>query len=140
MRLGNHAAFHTYLQHPVAKQGRDVLQPELFNQPTLPMIDGRGAIWWPHASDVQALRDYTLGAQVTQTYDFTRAIEVAAREFAPDLFVVTGPGTTLGGAVAQSLILADWRSMGSKDDFRAEQNETGMLVSMGMDDQRANII
>ncbi len=140
MRLGNHAAFHTHLQHPVAEQGRAVLPSDLFDQPILPMIDGRGAIWWPHASDVQALHDYTLRAQVTQTYDFTRAIEVAAREFAPDLFIVTGPGTTLGGAVAQSLILADWRSMGSKDDFRAAQNETGMLVSMGMDDQRANVI
>jgi|GEM_PF-57990 len=136
MRLGNHAAFHTHLQQPVADQGRGLLSPDLFGQPALPMIDGRGAIWWPHASDIAALWDYTLGAQVTQTYDFTRAIEVAAREFAPDLFIVTGPGTTLGGAVAQSLLLANWRGMASKDDFRALQDENGLLVSMGMPDQR----
>lgn len=139
MRLGNHAAFHTHLQQPVADIGQSMLPLDLFGQPALPMIDGRGAIWWPQASDVQALRDYTLGAQVTQTYDFTRAIEVAAREFAPDLFIVTGPGTTLGGAVAQSLILANWRGMGSKDDFRAVQDKTGLLVSMGMSEQRANV-
>lgn len=139
MRLGNHAAFHTHLQQPVAERGQDMLSPDLFGQPAVPMIDGRGAIWWPHASDVQALRDYTLGAQVTQTYDFTRAIEVAAREFAPDLFIVTGPGTTLGGAVAQSLILADWRGMGSKEDFRAVQDDTGLLVSMGMAQQRSKV-
>jgi hypothetical protein len=76
---------------------------------------------------------------VTETYDFTHAIRIAAREFAPDLFIVTGPGTTLGGAVAQSLILADWRGMGSKTDFQTRQQTAPMLVSMGMDDQRARV-
>ncbi len=136
MRLGNHAAFHTSLQQPVAKKGRARLSVDLFGQPQLPMVDGRGAIWWPHATEIAALRDYTLGHQVTETYDFTRAIKVAAREFAPDLFIVTGPGTTLGGAVAQSLILADWCGMGSKDGFKARQAENPLLVSMGMPDQR----
>ncbi len=136
MRLGNHAAFHTYLQEPVAAKGRAQLGTELFQQPGLPMIDGRGAIWWPYASDLAALRNYTLGHQVTETYDFTRAIEVAAREFAPDMFIVTGPGTTLGGGVAQSLILADWRGMNGKDAFKARQADDPLLVSMGMADQR----
>ena len=139
MRLGNHAAFHTPLQHPVAEKGRETLLPDLFSQPNVPMIDGRGAIWWPHSSDTQALWDYTLGHQVTETYDFTRATAVAAREFAPDLFIITGPGTTLGGAVAQSLILADWKGMNSKDAFKAEQADTGLLVSMGMEEQRGTV-
>lgn len=138
MRLGNHAAFHTALQQPVAERGRAALSPDLFSQPALPMIDGRGSIWWPHASDTAALWDYTLGWQVTQTYDFTRAIAVAAREFAPDLFIVTGPGTTLGGAVAQSLVLADWRGIGSKAGFKARQDADPVLVSMGMAEQRSN--
>lgn len=136
MRLGNHAAFHTRLQAPVAEQGRAALSSDLFGQPALPMIDGRGAIWWPHAADSQALWDYTLAHQVTETYNFTRAITVAAREFAPDLFIVTGPGTTLGGAVAQSLVLADWRGMGGKADFKARQDSEPRLVSMGMAEQR----
>jgi len=140
MRLGNHAAFHTDLQEPVAIQGRAALAPDLFSQPELPMVDGRGAIWWPHSSSARALRDYTLGAQVTQTYDFTRAIEVAAREFAPDLFIITGPGTAMGGAVAQSLILANWRGMDSKESFKAVQDKTGMIVSMGMTQQRALVM
>ena len=137
MRLGNHAAFHTQLQQPVAERGRAALSPELFGQPDLPLVDGRGAIWWPHATDRQALWDYTLGHQVTESYDFTRAVTVAAREFAPDLFIVTGPGTTLGGAVAQSLVLADWRGMGSKAEFKARQQAEPLLVSMGMPEQRA---
>ncbi len=137
MRLANHAAFHTALQAPVAERGRARLSPTLFSQPKLPMIDGRGAIWWPGATDTHALWDYTLGHQVTETYDFTKAILIAAREFAPDLFIVTGPGTTLGGAVAQSLILGRWRGMGSKSDFQTCQHAAPLLVSMGMDDQRA---
>lgn len=136
MRLANHAAFHTALQAPVAEAGRARLQPGLFGQPELPMIDGRGHVWWPGACDLAALWDYTLGHQVVEAYDFTKAIAHAAREFAPDLFIITGPGTTLGGAVAQSLILANWRGMGSKTDFQSLQNAAPFLVSMGMEDQR----
>ncbi len=139
MRLANHAAFHSVLQAPVAERGRKRLDPALFGQPNLPMIDGRGAIWWPGATDPHALWDYTLGAQVTETYDFTHAIRIAAREFAPDLFIVTGPGTTLGGAVAQSLILADWRGMRSKIDFQTQQQAEPVLISMAMDDQRGAV-
>jgi [acyl-carrier-protein] S-malonyltransferase len=137
MRLGNHAAFHTALQAPVAAQGRAALPASLLTQPQLPLVDGRGAIWWPGATNPQALHAYTLGHQVTEPYDFTAAIRTAAHEFAPDLFIVTGPGTTLGGAVAQSLILAQWRGMGSKSDFQKLQAESPLLVAMGMPDQRA---
>lgn len=137
MRLGNHAAFHTALQAPVAAQGRAALPPTLLTQPQLPLIDGRGAIWWPGTVEPEKLHAYTLGHQVTEPYDFTAAIRTAAHEFAPDLFIVTGPGTTLGGAVAQSLILAQWRGMGSKADFQKLQAESPLLVAMGMPDQRA---
>ena len=51
-----------------------------------------------------------------------------------------GPGTTLGGAVAQSLILANWRNMGSKADFQSHQQSAPLLAAMGMDDQRATVI
>lgn len=139
MRLANHAAFHSHLQAPVAEKGRAALSRELFTQPDVPMIDGRGSIWWPKSSDLRALYDYTLGHQVTETYDFTRAITVAAREFAPDLFIITGPGTTLGGAVAQSLILADWKDLKDKSSFKAVQKDDLMVVSMGMDDQRGTV-
>ncbi|CUK09824.1 malonate decarboxylase, epsilon subunit [Ruegeria denitrificans] len=136
MRLANHAAFHTSLQVPVAAEGRARLTADLFAQPDLPLIDGRGKIWWPGATDTQALWDYTLGHQVTETYDFTRAIQTAAREFAPDLFIVTGPGATLGGAVAQSLVQADWKGMSDKAAFQAQQQTDPFLIAMGRDDQR----
>lgn len=139
MRLSNHAAFHTALQAPVAAQGRAALPPALIAQPDLPLIDGRGAIWWPGATDRQALYDYTLGHQVTEAYDFSAAIRTAAHEFAPDLFIVTGPGTTLGGAVAQSLILAQWRGMGGKADFQTLQSQNPLLIAMGMAEQRGQV-
>ncbi|HEY2659434.1 MAG TPA: hypothetical protein VGI79_06910 [Caulobacteraceae bacterium] len=138
MRLSNHAGFHSSLQAPVAEKGRASLPPDLFGQPKLPLVDGRGAVWWPRSTDSQALWDYTLGHQVTETYDFSKAIRNAAREFAPDVFIVTGPGATLGGAIAQSLILADWRGLGSKQDFQDRQQAEILLISMGMDEQRAD--
>lgn len=137
MRLPNHAAFHTALQQPVSEEGRRRLADIAFRQPERPLIDGRGQTWWPDASNTDALRDYTLGQQVTEPYDFTRAIHTAAREFAPDLFIVTGPGTTLGGGVAQSLILDGWQGLSGKRDFQARQAGEPLLVSMGMDEQRA---
>ncbi|WP_170401444.1 ACP S-malonyltransferase [Ruegeria arenilitoris] len=136
MRLANHAAFHTSLQAPVAQEGRRQLPATLFTQPDLPMIDGRGKIWWPGATDTGALWDYTLGHQVTEPYDFTRAVQTAAREFAPDLFIVTGPGATLGGAVAQSLVLANWRGMSDKQSFQALQAQDPFLIALGREDQR----
>jgi len=136
MRLPNHAAFHTRLQAPVAAEGRARLGADLFEQPKHPLIDGRGKIWWPGASDPAALWDYTLGHQVTEAYDFTRAVQTAAREFAPDLFIVTGPGATLSGAVAQSLVQAEWRGMANKSAFLAEQEGSPVVIAMGRDDQR----
>ena len=139
MRMDNHAAFHTELQSQVAERGRVRIGATCFDQPRLPLIDGRGAIWWPGSSDAKSLRDYTLVHQVTQSYDFTRAVTIAAREFAPDIFIVTGPGTILGGAVAQSLILANWRGMGSKTSFRDLQARAPVIVSMGFKTQRPSV-
>jgi [acyl-carrier-protein] S-malonyltransferase len=136
LRLPGHAAFHTPLVAPVAAKGRAAFGGLGWGQPRVPMVDGRGAVWWPGASDPARLADYTLGHQVTEPYDFTRAIAVAAREFAPDVFIVTGPGGTLGGAVAQALILANWRGMGCKDDFTGKQAQAPVLLSMGRPDQR----
>ena len=73
---------------------------------------------------------------MVEPYDFTTAIRTAAREFAPDYFIVPGPGTTLGGAVAQSLIRANWRGLASKADFQRLQAEDPFLISMALPDQR----
>jgi len=133
MRLQNHAGFHTHLQRPISKLGFDALSEELFVQPTIPLIDGRGAIWYPNSTDTSALYNYTLGHQVVEPYDFTAAIRTAAREFMPDVFIVLGPGTTLGGATAQALIQANWRGWRSKVDFQQEaQTQPRLLLQAKM--------
>ena len=140
MRLPNHAAFHSALQAPVAEKGRALLEPALFAQPRTPLIDGRGAIWNPKACDLNSLWDYTLGHQVVETYNFTAAIRTAARELMPDVFIVLGPGTTLGGAVAQSLTQCNWRGWESKSDFQKAQASIPRLLSMGMEEQRKIVV
>ena len=136
LRLPNHAAFHTQMMAPVAAAGQARLARGMFGQPRLPLIDGRGAVWWPGASRVAELYDYTLGHQVLQPYDLARAIRTAAREFAPDLFIIPGPGTTLGGSVAQCLIAARWRGLQTRADFQKQQTTAPVVLSMGMPDQR----
>ncbi|MEO0398975.1 MAG: ACP S-malonyltransferase [Pseudomonadota bacterium] len=136
MRLANHAAFHTKLQRPTAEKGRATLPASLFQQPQTPLIDGRGAVWLPKACDLNALWSYTLGAQVIEPYDFTRAITVAMREFAPDVFILLGPGMTLGGATAQSMIADGWRGLASKSDFIDMQKKAPRLLAMGAPEQR----
>ena len=54
----------------------------------------------------------------------------------PDVFIVLGPGTTLGGAVAQSLLLSNWHGLTDKAAFQAEQDITPRLIAMGRNDQR----
>ncbi|PLL10597.1 acyl carrier protein [Tabrizicola sp. TH137] len=139
MRLANHAAFHCDLQTPVAAAGRAALPETLFGRNRVPMIDGRGHVWWPGAATPGAIHDYTLGHQVVEPYDFTAAIRSAAREFAPDLFILAGPGNALGGAVAQSLILSGWRGMRAKADFQARQETRPLLISMGLPEQRGTV-
>ena len=136
MRLPNHAGFHSPLQAPVAEAGRARLHAAMFGGPSVPLIDGRGQIWWPRSSDADALWDYTLGHQVVETYDFSAAIATAALEFAPDLFIVAGPGTTLNGAVCQALILAGWRGLVDKAAVRVASDKAQIVVSMGDARQR----
>ncbi|WP_406646427.1 ACP S-malonyltransferase [Aliisedimentitalea scapharcae] len=140
MRLPNHAGFHTNLQKPVSALGQARLGRALLRQPDLALIDGRGGLWQRGASDLAELYDYTLGHQVVEPYDFTAAIRTAARELMPDVFIVLGPGTTLGGAVAQSLLLSGWRGMSGKAEFQSEQDKTPRLIAMGREDQRAQAI
>ena len=136
MGLPGHAGFHSVMQAPVSERARATIPPTPFGQPSVPMIDGAGRIWRPHMSDVVALWNYTLGEQVTQTYDFTKAIQVGVKEFAPEVLIVLGPGETLGGAVAQSLIGVRWLGMASKSDFQARQVADPFLLAMGRADQR----
>jgi [acyl-carrier-protein] S-malonyltransferase len=137
LRLMHHAAFHSpLLNHvvPIARAGNPLSD---FGAGEIPAIDGQGRIWSPRAFSREAIYDYTLCAQLTESYDFTRAVQVAAAEFAPDTVIVLGPGTTLGAPTVQALIASGWRGLSGKADFQARQQEELMLISMGISEQRA---
>lgn len=136
LRLVNHGPFHSPLMQGSSDRAFG-LPADWFGTPDIPMIDGRGHIWRPHASRKDALRDYTFGTQILETYDFTRAVQVAVREYAPDRIILLGPGDTLGGAIAQALIAIEWRGLASKRDFQEMQASADpVLLAMGREDQR----
>jgi malonyl CoA-acyl carrier protein transacylase len=138
--LVNHAAFHTPLLRDVSERAFAELPPDLFQAPALPLIDGRGAIWQPYATEVADLYRYTLGHQVVEPYDFTTAVTVALKEFAPDKLILLGPGATSGGAIAQILIENRWLGLETKDDFAALQAKEPFLLAMGREDQRGAVV
>jgi [acyl-carrier-protein] S-malonyltransferase len=137
MRLYNHGAFHSPLLSGISNKGFDALPTSLFKAPKVPMIDGQGKIWTQYSTDPAELRDYTLGHQVLEPYDFTKAVQVAVKEFAPDRVLVLGPGNTLGGPVAQSLIAADWFGWRAKTDFTDAQRQAPRLLALGQEAQRS---
>lgn len=135
MRLANHAAFHTPLQEPISVKRRAALGKDLFIQPKIPLIDGEGHIWMPKACNLRDLWNYTFNHQVTQPYSFTKAVTNALKEFAPDCLILLGPGATLGGATAQTMIQDGWLDLRSKTHFANVQKDKPYLFSMGMVDQ-----
>ncbi|MGA9582622.1 MAG: ACP S-malonyltransferase [Allosphingosinicella sp.] len=137
LRLVNHGPFHTPLMAGSSERALEQLSVGWFRSPDVPMIDGRGHIWRPFAAEPRALHDYTFVHQILETYDFTRAIQVAVKEHAPDRIVLLGPGDTLGGAIAQALIAIQWTGLRSKHDFQEMQAADPFLISMGREDQRA---
>lgn len=136
MRLHNHAAFHSPLLAGVSQQAKKTLPVSLFQTPNLPLIDGQGKIWQPYSTDVEQLWEYTLGKQVIDTYDYSKAIEVSLKEFAPDRLIILGPGSTLGGATGQCLVEHNWQNMTNKNDFIATQQQQPFVLAMGLEDQR----
>ena len=139
MKLNYHAAFHSPLLNHIVPEAKTLNLQSDFGEGAIPAIDGTGYIWSPKAFNPAAIYVYTLGAQINATYDFTRAVQVAAREFCPDRIAVLGPGTTLGAPVAQALIECGWRGLSGKVDFQARQADDPLLISMGMADQRAYV-
>jgi [acyl-carrier-protein] S-malonyltransferase len=137
LRLVNHGPFHTPLMTGSSERAMAQLPSDWFGSPQRPMVDGRGHIWRPFASQAGALHDYTFVDQILQTYDFTRAVQVAVREYAPDRIILLGPGDTLGGAIAQALIAIEWRGLRSRRDFQEMQAAEPFLLAMGREDQRA---
>lgn len=137
LRLAGHGPFHTPLMFGSSDKAKAELPLALFGGPAIPMVDGRGHIWRRFSSDPVEVRDYSFGHQILAPYDFALSVQVAVKEYAPDVIILPGPGDTLGGAIAQSLIGIGWQGIGGKADFMARQAADPILLSMGRAEQRA---
>ncbi|MDP4534995.1 malonyl CoA-ACP transacylase [Alkalimonas collagenimarina] len=141
MILPGHAGFHSPLMQEAAQQALLDIPSQAFNRPQQPLIDGCGHIWQPFSTTAEALQRYTLDRQVQGHFDFSLALEVAMKEFAPDHVILLGPGSGLGGAVAQTLIRLNWQGIDSKQDFVQQQASNQPLVlSMAIPEQRALLL
>lgn len=140
MRLVGHGPFHTPLMQQSSDAARAQFPVDWFGQPQVPLIDGRGKVWRRFESNAQELWDYTFGHQILQPYDFTAAMTVGIREFAPDRVVLLGPGETLGGAIGQVLVSLKWLDIASRNMFTVRQGEDPFLIGLGRPSQRSIVI
>lgn len=136
-RLPMHSAFHTPLLAGTSSRARADLADLGWRAPTLPLIDGSGHVWRPRAADPEAIADYTLGEQVMDTFDLAEALRVALREYAPEVILLPGPGSNLGGAIAQTIIAEGWSGIRSRADFLARQASDPILLALRRPEQRA---
>jgi [acyl-carrier-protein] S-malonyltransferase len=128
LRLAQHGPYHTTLLSDVALRAESTLTRLDWRRPELCLVDGRGSLFTPWATNTGELLRYTLGHQITRPYDFTRSVRVVLRELAPDQLVLPGPGNTLGGITGQILCLEGWRGIHSRTDFDREQAGPRPLV------------
>ncbi|MEP6343230.1 MAG: ACP S-malonyltransferase [Maricaulaceae bacterium] len=140
LKLAHHGAFHSSHVGNVVPMAQQALSVDMLSTPNLPLIDGKGRIWQPQATDLDALYDYTFGTQINSLFDYSKAVEVGIKEFAPDMIIILGPGSTLGGPTAQELIKHRWQGLKNKADFKHRQSQDPYIISMNIDEQRRRVI
>ena len=139
LQLPLHSAFHTPLLEATAARAQDELADLDFRMPKVPLIDGRGEIHTPFSADPERIRAWTLGEQITRTYDFQRSIVTALHYCGPDVVTALGPGNALGGPLARILLQDHWRGAETRAAFDTEQQERPMLLSFGVTTQRRRL-
>ena len=131
LRLALHGPYHTPLVEHVAVAARTSLADLDWRAPAITLVDGRGARWTPWSTDPAALRDYTLGEQLTAPFDFATSVNVVLREHAPELLVLPGPGNSLGGVCGQLVAAEGYRGIRSRTDFEVVQaSDRPVILSM----------
>ena len=131
-----HAAFHTSFMKEISESAFNKISKLFFSKPKIPIIDGRGCVWSPFSTNSEEMYNYTIGAQVTNMFNFTKSITTALKEFSPDKLILLGPGNSLGGVTGQIIIENKWNSIETKKSFISKQKKDPFLVSMGILEQR----
>lgn len=130
VRLPDHGPFHTSLMKPVAELARRELAGLAFARPQVPLVDGRGIIWDPRTTRVDPLQGYTFVEQVMLPFHFSRCVEVACKEFAPQQAIVLGPGLQTANGVAQQLVRMKWHGMIDRRGFLEQQRQRPFLLQL----------
>jgi len=130
LRLALHGPYHTPLVTHVALGAQERLADLHWNAPEIALVDGRGARWSPWSTDPAALREYTLGDQVTTPFGFASSLRVALREWAPDLLMLPGPGNSLGGICGRGVVAEGYRGIHNRADFEGAQERDGLILSL----------
>jgi [acyl-carrier-protein] S-malonyltransferase len=130
LRLALHGPYHTPLVSHVAEEARSRLADLEWHPPEIALVDGRGARWSPWSTDPAALRDYTLGLQVTTPFNFAASMRVVLREWAPDLLLLPGPGNSLGGICGRAIVAEGYRAIHDRADFEGAQERDAIILSL----------
>lgn len=140
LQLPLHSAFHTPLLGETSERAMVDLGDLDIRRPRVPLIDGRGAVHSPWSANPDGLLDYTLGHQVTETYDFDAAVLTGLHHTGADVVIVLGPGNSLGGPLARILVQDGWSGCSTREllDTRQQQDEP-LLLSFGVRPQRKQL-
>jgi [acyl-carrier-protein] S-malonyltransferase len=130
LRLALQGPYHTPLVGHVADAAQQRLANVHWQAPEVALVDGRGARWSPWSADPAALRDYTLGEQVTTPFRFAASLRVALREWAPDHLMLPGPGNSLGGICGRAVVAEGYRGIHSRADFETAQQRDALILSL----------
>jgi [acyl-carrier-protein] S-malonyltransferase len=128
LRLALHGPDHTPLVRHIAGAAQQAFAGLEWRVPETTLIDGRGRRFTPWSTDPQELASYTLDEQVVSRFDFATALRVALREYAPDVLLLPGPGSSLGGIVGQIMVAEGYRGIRSRAAFEAAQTGRQPLV------------
>lgn len=130
LELPEHSAFHSPLMLPISERALGQLSTLSWRAPSIPLIDGRGHRWNPINTNPGELCRYSLQTQVLEVYDFSSCVRVLLREYAPEVFILLGPGAALSAAVAQILIANRWQGINCKEAFMERQKNDPLLLSL----------
>lgn len=139
LQLPLHSAFHTPLLADTSARAFDDLGDLAFSAPRVPLIDGRGEVFTPCSADPAELLAYTLGHQVTETYDLDAAVWTALHYTGADVVIVLGPGNSLGGPLARLLVQDGWAGCADRAALDARQQSDPLLLSFGVSTQRTQL-
>jgi len=130
-RAAMQEAWHLPLRADAAKRAAEQLADLAWSAPNVTLVDGRGVRFTPWSTDPVELANHTIQEQPTCTYDFARSLQVALREYAPDVILLPGPGASLGEVCAQLIVAEGYRGIRTRAELEAAQaGQAPILLSM----------